>query len=133
MSMLDDIKAKLVAQGVSTTITISRVLDTNQDAETLIALFQYTGPDPTRVPEQSIPKYEYPRLQILCRSVKDQDAESLAYRCFREVTQIINETINGHVYQSVSASGSPFELMRDEEDRSIWACNYRVFREVEIP
>lgn len=131
MSMLDDVKAKLVAQGVSTTITIGRMLDTNQDTEAMISLFQYSGTDPLYVPEQSIPKYENSRLQILCRSKRDQEAESLAYRCFNVVSTITNEVINGHNYQKISPIGSPFTLMRDEEERSIWACNYRVFRETE--
>lgn len=133
MSMLDDMKDKLVAQGVTETIKLSRVGDVGNDSgtDTQIALFQYSGVDPVYVPEQPKPKYEYPRLQVLTRSVRDQDAEALAYECFNILSQVTNEVINTHNYIKVAPVGSPFMLQRDEEERSIWACNYRITRETE--
>lgn len=133
MSILDDVRSYLITAGVVQPIFLSRIQDVNPGATelTIIGLFQYTGVDPIYVPEQNKPKYENPRLQILVRSKDDANAEIVAYQVFDLVSQVTNEVINTHNYQKISPLGSPFMLMRDEEERSIWACNYRIFRETE--
>ena len=128
--MLQDIKDYLVAHGVTTPISISRLPDTEAlESSDKIALFQYNGDDPIFVPEYPTVKYERPRLNVLTRSEDPDLAKSYAQTVFLLLSAIVNTSINGHFFQRVKPNGSPFLLQRDEMDRTIYSTNYSVWKE----
>jgi len=134
MSMLDDVKAYLVANGVTNEIMISRMPDVEPGGaeNTTVSLFQYGGIEPEFVHDDvNKAAMENPRLQVHCRAIQDQDAEAQAYVIWNLLSRVVNATINGHEYVRISPITSPFNLQRDEADRSIWTCNYRVRKGVE--
>lgn len=128
MSMLNDVEHHLITNGVTAPIMLSRMPDVEPDApeEITISLYQYGGIDPEFVHDDPNPAMENPRLQVNCRAVRDQDAEAQAYVIWRLLSPVVNAVINGHEYVRITPITSPFFLQRDEADRSVWTCNYRV-------
>ncbi len=133
MSMLVDIHKYLNDNGQGNGLWESRLPDDDED---VVALFGYAGRAPIYVmstDDDGVPfmqTRERPGLQVQSRSKSDLRAEDRAYAIAKLLGLIINQTVNGTWYVRVELISSPYQLRRDEQDRSIWAANFATEREL---
>lgn len=92
--------------------------------DNVVAIFEYAGEPP-----DLHANIEYPGLQVMVRN-KRYDAGRQKIEQARNVLHGIVETvINGHRYLLIRANQSPFLLERDENNRAIFVCNFRLIKE----
>ncbi len=128
--LLDDIADYLTSQGVHGTIRKGYSLD-QPDQE--IALYE-TGGLPTVHTLDSSPgtgPVERPAIQVM---VRDETREyARAYRQAHGIWKLLDSmperTINGRRYLYIESDQSPFPMMRDNDTRILFGCNYRILAE----
>src|SRR5688500_6227810 len=125
--LLDDIADYLTSGGITGTIYTGFLPESPDDA---VALYEVGGRPPAHamnaLPGQA--KAEYPRVQIVTRSVE------FGYRTARQKMQNIyklmdglpTRTINGTQYDWGTAVQPPFLLHRDANRRPVIACNFDI-------
>ena len=131
MALLDDLGTYLAAQvpslTVGTNLYLGRMPD---DPDTCVALYEYSGDDPVSVMgSDGMPPVEQPRVQVAVRAAGYSTAHDLAYTCWTSLEAVLNETLTATRYHRVSAIQSPFPMMRDAQDRVVFAQNYQVIKE----
>ena len=91
-----------------------------------MALFEYAGEPP-----DLHSNVEYPGLQVLVRSGNYESGRSKIEQ-IRSVLHGLNEiTVDNHRYLLIRANQSPEFLERDENNRAVFVCNFRVIKEVD--
>lgn len=108
------------------------------DAVTLVQLYGGIAPEPnlgddtpTLTPFGKAVRLEFPRVQVLCRGVRDDTDTPLALATSCEVAllKIINTTLSGIYYLEVAPIQHPFRLRTDENFREEYAINFQVTKE----
>ena len=132
MSVLADVGAYVDSQMATLTLGTNLFLGRLPDTpDKCVGLFEYGGGSPINtLGSDAMPTMELPRLQVLARDVAYSDARSLAISVWAVIEGILNETLNGTLYQRVSAVQSVFPLERDSVQRVIFAQNFQVFKNV---
>lgn len=128
--VLPELTTYLATQGIGTAGTnlFYGILPDTPDA--LVTLFEYGGfpNEPDLGTGGTTTRFEYPRIQMLCRGVKDDyDGPRLkAQQVVAALTAVVNTTLSGIYYISVIPLQAPFFLRRDENFRVEFACNFQV-------
>ncbi len=118
--MLEEIRDRLVANGITTTIK-GGVTPSLPDK--VIALHDSTGFEPERV--MGGIAAEKRNLQVLVRDVTYSGAEALAEQVFNLLDNFTG-TLGTTRYLSILARTTPFSLGADENKRTTFSCNYVV-------
>lgn len=134
--LLDAIASHLQANAIGTVGTdlFKSFLPDSPDAA--VAIFEYTGRASDKAFGNPNVLVENARFQILVRSARDNVAN--AYATARTKAQTIctlldgvgNLTLSGVVYLYIEALQPPFFLQRDDNTRSLIACNYEAQKHV---
>jgi len=124
--LIKDIGGILQANGIGVLGTDIFLGQLPASPDNVVAIFEYAG----EPPDLHWPG-EYPGLQILVRN-KSYDAGRQKIEQAKNVLHGLTETvINLHRYLLVRANQSPAFLQRDENNRAIFVCNFRVIKEVD--
>lgn len=124
--MIRDIAQYLQSNGIGVLGTDIFLGQLPASSDNVIAVFEYAGEPP-----DLHSNIEYPGLQIMVRN-KSYDAGRQKIEQIRNVLHGVTETvINLHRYLLIRANQSPAFLQRDENNRAIFVCNFRVIKEVE--
>ena len=130
--ILDELAAYLATTGVGystvgTDIFKGFLPDT---PDSCLSVYEYAG-----LPSQKAMQLgagqavvERPRVQITCRgTARDYSTpRSNAKTVWQRLDGLGAQDMSAITYLFVEALGSPFELMRDENERVVIACNYQV-------
>lgn len=124
--LLNDIATYLQANGVGTIGTDIFLGQLPANPDNVTAIFEYAGEPPDLHWNG-----EYPGLQVLVRN-KSYEAGRQKIEQAKNILHGVSETvINNHRYLLIRANQSPAFLQRDENNRTIFACNFRVIKEVD--
>ena len=120
MSVLDDLAARLVTQGVGvlgTSIFISSAAVIPTDMGPYLSLSETGGVAPTRVQNVSAPNTQRPSIQVLCRAgfiagVQDAypAARTMAKAAYDALDGIFNTMLSGTFYLHVTAKQEPTDM-----------------------
>jgi hypothetical protein len=113
--------------GSSPDIVVSQLID---DPDHLIAIFPYAAEPPEFDHDSDLPTIEHPGLQIIVRDADFDTAMAAAYDVHGALCAVKNTTLSGTLYQRITPKHSPAFLQRDESQRTLIACNYRVSKEL---
>jgi hypothetical protein len=138
MPVLNEIATRLASDGVGTVggtsgdvIHIGTMPETDTTG-TVIALYEYGGEAADLgFGVTSKVKYEYPRVQVVCRGTANDYAtpRATADTVRNKLAQVQGVTLSGINYLLVRPLQSPFPMKRDEQHRFYFACNYAVEKE----
>lgn len=126
--LLDDLESYLTDAGVVATIAKGDLHDT---PDTLLAMRETGGMASEHV-MQAPPGgavQEVLTLQILARAREYLDASVLIWQARRALDGLRNVSLNGILYDFVSAMQPPFLLMRDENQRYVLVFNVLIRRQ----
>jgi len=124
--LLDDIASYLQTNGVGTVGVDIFLGSWPVGPNNAVAIFEYAG----EPPDLHWPG-EYPGLQVQVRN-KSYEAGRQKIEQVKNVLHGVAETVvNNHRYLLIRANQSPFFLERDENNRAVFVCNFRVIKEVE--
>lgn len=98
----------------------------------LIVLTQYYGNAPEYIQERMLPNAESLQLQVVIRSRRYEVAEAKAYRVWRALASVTNQTLGGTKYRSIKPNGSPALLSYDASERVRIFFNATVEKEVPL-
>jgi len=125
----------LISQGIGTTLDVDVFLGKMPATpDVAVALFEY-GSLPAQpnlsgggASPGTLIRYEFPRIQILVRGVKDDYSGpwTVAKNARKAMLAIQNQTLSGTYYISALPENGPFFLRRDTNDRVEFAANYQV-------
>lgn len=93
-----------------------------------VAIYQYGGEDNEEALGNNA-LYEKPRLQVLVRAVKLEDAFSRSYLIMKFLRTQASVTIGGVRYLKIRPLGTPAEIGPDPQDRQRVSLNYSVWKE----
>lgn len=132
MAVLDDLGWLVDTTDATLTLGTNLFLGRMPDApDTCVCLFEYSGMAPlTTLGGDQLPYVEMPRIQAMTRHTSYASGRSLAVSVWQTLEGIVNETVNGNLYQRVSALQSVFPLERDSHDRIIFVQNFQVVKAV---
>ena len=128
MALLDDIKAILVAGGITSGDIYLGGLPETPDS--VIAILQPGGGEPHLAMGATVA--EVHQIQILTRGARDgwaatRDQARTVHTLLKFDT---GQTVNSVIYMSILALQQPFEITPDGAgQRPIFSCNYSVTRE----
>lgn len=139
MAILDDIYTYVNAQ--STVLSTSNMgkavmLDAGSVPNTFLSFYETAG-EPgahsfSTAAGLAERVFDRPGLQVLSRSTSYPTARTRAQIVYDLLDGVANKkmpTSTGILYLSISAVQAPFSLGRDENDRWLVSCNYRVERD----
>jgi hypothetical protein len=131
MALLDDLGTYLATEVASLTLGTNLFLGRlPDDPDTCVAVYEYSGDDPVNVMGgPGLPPVEQPRVQVAVRAAGYATAHTLAVECWTALEQVLNETLTSTRYHRVAAIQSPFPMRRDDQDRVVFAQNYRVIKD----
>lgn len=95
--------------------------------EDAVALYEYAGEPPLHVKDRKAPVHELPRVQVVTRSKSYAAARTKAEEVYRLLSGYSGE-IGGTGYGRITALQAPFFLSRDDGNRTLIVCNYRVLK-----
>jgi hypothetical protein len=72
----------------------------------------------------SAPPIENAGIMCHTRATSYSTCQSLAVDIMKTLSKVINETLTSTAYYKISATQSPFALMRDEQERMVFSCNF---------
>jgi len=125
MSFIDDVAARLVAQGVGTlNVNIFRssaALIPAGDGP-FITIIDTGGSGPSRV-HNSVRSTQRPTAQIMTRASKYETAYVKARAAYTALDGIFNTTLSGTFYQSITARQEPTDVGKDDSGRSMISFN----------
>lgn len=130
--LLDDMVDYLSSAGTTSdgTAIFAGILPDAPDIA--VAVYETGGTSPTyamnALPGQAV--VENPRIQVVCRNVKDDyaTARRKAQDIFLLLDGLPSRTINGTSYKWGSAVQSPFLMRRDELGRCVIAQNFDIVK-----
>lgn len=126
MMLLEDIGNYLQANGVGTIGADIFLGQLPASPDNVVAVFEYAG-EPPDLHWQG----EYPGLQILVRNKSYLAGRSKIEQARNVLHGMAETAINNHRYLLIRANQSPAFLQRDENNRVIFVCNFRVIKEVD--
>lgn len=101
------------------------------DPDDCLAVIDYFSLPPGLVHDQpGVIAYEMPRVQVLSRSASRQTAARNAQLASQALARVVNTSIMEAFYLGIIPLSSPFLLERDPNDRTIYACNYQVDKQL---
>jgi hypothetical protein len=121
MATLDDIRQRLIDQGITGTIALGSMPST---PDAVIALRQYGGMSPVHtLGRDNI--FRRPYIQVAARAGANdyQTAQTKAELCFAALT-FTEVTINGNRYCRVEPLQDPFVI--NEDDNSRWEIGFNI-------
>jgi hypothetical protein len=100
-----------------------------EEPDEVIALMSYPGEAPVFTHDRPGEiNYERPRAQVMVRSRYRANAEAKAQAILVALSAIVEQEIQGTRYLRVIPLQSPFVAGRDNNDRTLIACNYRAMK-----
>jgi hypothetical protein len=135
MAVCDDLAAHVEGLAIVTRGTDMFLGRLPTEPSECCALVEYSGDPPLRNQSEGAARSgaqsgERPRVQLLCRATDYDTGRSLIQSIWQALDGIVNQTVNGTFYVRVSAINSPFFLMRDDNERWIFAANFSVTKAV---
>lgn len=130
--LLDDIADVLTSGGVAERgVDIFKSRMPAQPAAAVAVLYGGSSAPPVHAMAGSAGQAlaERPVISVWTRACQPGDAAKRAQDAFFVLDGLGTRLINGVLYHSIYAVQSPFLLERDENDRTVFACNYVVTRE----
>jgi hypothetical protein len=98
--------------------------------DTVITLYPTGGSAGEAVLDGWGPKYEHHGVQVVSRSATLATAETNIQNCYDTLRVLVNAPINGSFYLSVTPVQPPFLLMKDENERWVYAFNVDAMRAI---
>jgi hypothetical protein len=95
-----------------------------------LVLYQYAGQQPMYMMGGGVQSIEYPRLQLVVRAAQYQDAMDWAYKFWKLLGTIGNQTLSGTKWLRVMALDGPQSLTPDDKNRQRIAANFEVTKEL---
>ena len=128
MGMLDDVGTYMAANITAATLT----LGTNpflgrlpESPDTCVAIYETAGTAPDDVfGADSAPPIENAGLMCHTRATSYSTCQTLAVDIMKTLSKVINETLTSTAYYKIEATQSPFGLMRDDQERMVFSCNF---------
>ena len=120
MSLLDDLAAKLVSDGVGvleTSIFVSSRSILPDGDGPYLSVYETGGVAPTRVQNASEAATQRPTAQIVARGASYTAARALAQAAYDSLDGIFNTTLSGTQYLSMKARQEPTDTGLDEKGR----------------
>jgi len=130
MSLLSDLGGYLDSQSTLVTLGTNFFYSTIPESpDNCVALVEEGGVSPLYTQgSNGLPVIERPQLQILVRNTSYENGRTLIDTLYRILTQITNQSISGRTYLRVSAIASPALIIRDDNKRCVFVCNFEVQR-----
>lgn len=124
-SAAQDIRDYLIDEGYTSVYT-NHLPD---EPNVATCVYDYAGePDSQAMGSKNICE-QYPRVQVLCRDKNGESAYNRIYGIYLALGGAIGLTINGNIYDLITALQMPFLLGRaDDANRYLYACNFRISR-----
>lgn len=102
------------------------------DPDVAMAVLQYPGQldEPNLGEGGTLTRLEFPHFQLLTRGVRD-DSNGPELRCVngrKTLVAVINQSLSGVRYVGIEALTPPSPLMRDDDGRVYWSCNFRAIK-----
>ncbi len=131
MSLLDDLAARLVAQGVGTLgtnifIASKAVIPTG--AGPYLSLGGTGGVAPTRIQNKTTPNTRRPTVQVLVRASTTQAAMTMAEAAYAALDGVFNTTLSGVFYLNIKARQDITDMGLDASGRIQLVFNLNVER-----
>lgn len=120
MPFLDDIAAKLVADGIGvigTTLFTSSKAVLPSGAGPYITLMETGGLAPLRVQNRNGAAILRPSVQVVVRATSYQVARAKAQDAYTSLDGVFNTTLNGTFYLKITARQEPTDTGLDEAGR----------------
>ena len=132
--MIDDVASWLVSNTTftvgGTTGTLAKAIMLDSHPNAISVLFETPGGSPEHAFSSSTGRaevvYESPNLQILTRSTSYTGARTAAEKLFVQLDGAAGVTMGSVSYLDVAAVQSPFDIGRDNQERYLVSCNYRI-------
>jgi hypothetical protein len=125
--LLDDICGYLAENDCGTEGEDLFKSDLPEMPDAAIAVFEYRGQAPIRT--SGGVAAEQPRFQIEVRD-SDYEAGRLKIEGIKQLLDgLADQSLNDTRYVWIAALDEPFVLRRDEQGRTIFACNFEVLKE----
>ena len=125
--LLDDICGYLAENEYGTEGEDLFKSDLPESPDSAVAIFEYRGQAPIRTSGGIAA--EQPRFQVEVRD-SDYQAGRLKIEGIEQLLDgLANQTLNGTRYVWIAALDEPFLLRRDEQGRTVFACNFEVLKE----
>lgn len=128
--MIDELGAYLQGLGIGTLDVDLFLAGLPDSPDAAAAIAEYPGEEPTWSHSTSGVNTERRRFQLTTRAATLQAAMAKAEEANRALCLVHNTFLSGTWYVRVYPLQSPFPLGRDGNDRSRYACNYRVEKSV---
>jgi len=128
MGMLDDVGTFMAANVTAATLTLGTNLFLGrlpESPDTCVAIYETAGTAPDDVfGANSAPPIENAGLMCHTRATSYSTCQTLAVDIMKTLSKVINETLTSTAYYKIEASQSPFGLMRDDQERMVFSCNF---------
>lgn len=88
---------------------------------------------PTSPPAETftlLPVFTMETVRLLVRNPVYATAETKAWAAWAALAKVLNQTINGTRYLSITATQTPYLFERDANRRNIFSCDFLVRREI---
>lgn len=130
MSMLTEIAARLVSEGVCTAVGKDLfIMHRPATPDLCTMLYQYAGSPPERT--HSGPGDDHPSLQVRTRAPSGAFAagEARAKAVQDAIQDICNETLTSTTWKQCVPQGSPESIGVDEGHRPEWTQNFAIIKD----
>jgi hypothetical protein len=129
---LDDLAAYLATQcsWVAGTDLFGGTMPSTPDTLTALYDTAHGGPIET-LGAASTPAIINPGLQVQTRALDYATARTRCRAAYNALVLIVNTTVGGSYYERVVPIQEPFLFHNDESNRTLFACNFDVFRSAE--
>jgi hypothetical protein len=133
VSTIEDLRDYLAAAGIGLTAGANLFGGTMPDKPDVAnVLYDSSGGVPIDTGGgPSKPAVINPRVQVQSRATAYNTARDTCRAIYNALTLIANQTLSGHYYERVSPVQEPFLLHNDESNRTVFVCNFDVFRDPE--
>jgi len=126
MPFLDDIAARLAAQGVGvvgSTIILGSKGTVPQGDGPFISLTETGGSAPTRIQNKGSANTQRPSAQVLVRAKSYQVARAKSKAAYDALDGIFNTVLSGTLYHSITVRQEPTDIGLDAETRPMIVFN----------
>ncbi|HVJ72027.1 MAG TPA: minor capsid protein [Sphingomicrobium sp.] len=129
MSFTDEIKSRLVAQGVTDLILVGmKPVLPDEAGKKFITMREYGGRAPWRVHNTgAATRYARPGLQVIAHAPNTVDSLALAYQAYNALC-FVNTVISGTTYIQVNPLQEPYPLGLDTKGRVQFVFNVETLK-----
>ena len=71
---------------------------------------------------------EYPGVQVRVRNTSQATGKALMNTIYKLLHQVTNTTIEARLYHSILATQSPSYLGKDQKNRALFVCNFKIVK-----